>query len=136
MATLGKLNGSLYKITNGGTSISNLSSNSVEFTTATRDVTTKDSGGDSEFLATLRGATFSYEAIVALDAAEGLEEIYDDFKLGTAVTIVFTTAVTGDVQWTQQAIHTSLNVSAPMEDNVTITGTILGTGAVTKSNVA
>lgn len=136
MATLGKLNGTLYKITIGGTAISNLTSNSMSVAVATRDVTTKDSSGNMEVLPTIFSATYSFEAIVALDATEGMEELYDVIAGKTESAVVFTTAVSGDVQFTQQGYITSWDISAPMEDNITITGSIQGTGAVTKADVA
>jgi len=135
MATSGKLNGTLYKIISGGTAISNLTSNSVDFSVETRDVTTKDSAGNREILPTIFSASYSGEAIVDLTATEGVEELYDDLVAKAAVTVEFTTDVSGDVQWSQSGYFTSVSISAPMEDNVTVSFTIEGTGAVTKANV-
>lgn len=136
MPTTGKLLSDLYKITIGGTEITNLTSASVEWNTDTRDVTTKDSGGLSEILPTTYSSTMSFEAIVALDAAEGLEELYDDLKARTAVTVVMTTGVTGDVQWSSSGYLTALSMEAGTQDNVTMSGTITLTGDTTKSDVA
>jgi TP901-1 family phage major tail protein len=135
MPTTGPINGTLYKITVAGTSIDSLTSNSVSFSNDTRDVTTKDSGGFREILATITSASYSAEGVVALDDAYATEELYDAFIAKVAVAVVFTTAVTGDVQWTQQAILTSCEIDAPMEDNVTFSVSMEGTGAITKSDV-
>lgn len=135
MATAGKLNGTLYKITVGATEIDNLTDNSVSFSVDTRDVTTKDSSGNRELLPTILSATYSGEAIVALDATYGAEELYDALVAKSAVTIEFTTNVSGDVQWSQSGYFTSVEIGAPMEDNVSVSFTIEGTGAITKANV-
>lgn len=135
MATAGKLNGTLYKITIGGTTISNLTNSAATFNVAMRDVTTKDSSGNAEFLPTILSANYSGEAIVALDATEGVEEVFDNVSGKTAVTVEFTTNVSGDVQWSQSAYFTSLPIVAPMEDNVTYSFELQGTGAITKADV-
>lgn len=136
MPTTGPINGTLYKITVGGTEIDSLTSNSVSFSMDTRDVTTKDSSGNRELLATISSASYSAEGIVALDDTYGVEELYDAFIARTAVAVVFTTGLTGDVQWTQNAIITSCEIDAPMEDNVTFSASFEGTGAITKADVA
>jgi len=135
MATTGKLSGTLWKITVGGTAINNLTTTSASFTMETRDVTTKDSTGNREFLSTVKSATFSAEGLVALDATYGLEELYTAYAAGTAVAIVYTTAVSGDVQFAQSAIITQLDTSAADNDNTTFSLSLQGTGAVTKSDV-
>ena len=135
MPTLGKLTGTLQKISLGGTIISGLTTNSASFTMETRDTTTKDSAGDREFLATVRTATFSAEGLVALDAAHGFEELYDFYVAGTAVAMIYTTSTSGDVQFTQNAIVTQLDTAAVDNDNTTFSLTLQGTGAVTKSDV-
>ena len=136
MPTTGPINGTLYKITVAGTEIDSLTSNSVSFSTETRDVTTKDSGGNREILATVRSASFSAEGIVALDDTYAVEQLSTAERAGTAVAVVFTTGVTGDVQWSQSAIITSLEIDAPMEDNVTFSISMEGTGAVTMADVS
>lgn len=135
MATSGKLNGTLYKILSDTVAISNLTSNSVDFSVETRDVTTKDSSGNREILPTIFSASYSGEAIVDLVAMAGVEELYDFLSAKAAVTVEFTTDVSGDVQWSQSGYFTSVSISAPMEDNVTVSFTIEGTGTVTKANV-
>jgi len=136
MATTGPVEGTLYKITVGGTSIDSQTSASFEFTTETRDVTTKDSSGWMEKSATLKSVSFSVDILVALDDTYALEELYDAWVAGTAVTVVFTTSVTGDVQWSCDCILTSGSVDAPQYDNVTGSFSFESTGAVTKSDVS
>lgn len=135
MATLGSINGTLYKITVGATTINDLTNCNASFTVATRDVTNKDSGGNMEILPTIFSASYDGEIIVALDASYGLEDLYDALVAKAAVTVEFTTNVSGDVQWSQSAYLTDVSISAPMEDNVTATFTAQGTGTVTKANV-
>lgn len=135
MATTGPINGTLYKITVGGTTINDLTNCSVSFSVDTRDVTNKDSSGNREILPTILGAEYSGEIIVALDATYGLEELYDALVAKAAVTVEFTTNVSGDVQWSQSAYLTSVEIGAPMEDNVTASFSATGTGAITKANV-
>lgn len=136
MPTTGKINGTLYKITVGGTEIDSLTTNSASFAVDTRNTTTKDSGGNRELLPTILSADYAAEIIVALDDAYAFEELYDALVAKSLVTVVFTTAVTGDVQWSQSAVVTQADIDAPMEDNVTGTFAFAGSGAITKSNVA
>ena len=136
MATPGKLSGTIWKISVGGTSINNLTTTSASFTNETRDTTTKDSGGYREFLSTIKTATFSAEGLVALDATYGLDELWIAYDAQTAVAIIYTTAETGDIQFAQSAIITQLDSSAADNDNTTFSLSLQGTGAVTKSAVS
>lgn len=136
MPTLGKLSGSLYKIKVGATNITNLMSSGMKHSTGTRDVTTKDSGADSEFLATLHNWTKDFELIVALDAAYGVADLYTAKLARTPVAVVLSTGVTGDEQWSGNAIITELDIKTGVEDNVMVSGTLQGTGALTMDTVA
>lgn len=134
MPTTGSINGTLYKITVGGTEIDSLTSNSATFTAETRDTTTKSSGGWKESQTTLKSGSYSAEIIVSLDDAYAMEELYDAWVAGTPVSVVFTTGVTGDVQWSQNANITECSIEAPLEDNVTGSFSFEGTGPINKSN--
>lgn len=136
MPTTGKLLSDLYKITVGGTEITNLTNVSVSWNVDTRDVTTKDSAGNREILPTTFSGSMSGEIIVALDATYGIEELYDALAAKAAVTVVKTTGVTGDVQWSSSGYFTSVEDEAGTQDNVTASFTVELTGATTKSNVS
>jgi len=135
MASLGKLSGTLWKITVAGTAINGLTTTSASFTMETRDTTTKDSAGWREFLGTVKTSAFTAEGLVALDATYGLDELYIAYDTGTPVAIIYTTAESGDIQFSQSAIITQLDSAAADNDNTTFSLSLQGTGAVTKAAV-
>jgi len=135
MPTTGKILSDLYKITVDGTEIDNLQNVSFEANVDNRDVTTKDSSGNREILPTTFSGTMSGEIVVALDAAYGVEELYDALAAKSEVTVVKTTGVSGDVQWSSAGYFSSVSIESPTQDNVTASFTVELTGETTKSDV-
>jgi predicted secreted protein len=133
---MAKFNSSRFKILSGATAINDLEEVEMDVTSETVDVTTKDSSGWMEFLQTVKGFTMSGSGILDFAATEGVEEIYDDLVAGTAVTFKFSTSQTGDIEWSGSGILTNLNLGAPLNDKVSFSFSIQGTGALTKATIA
>lgn len=136
MATTGIVNGTLGLISVGGTVVSHLTNVDVSFEMATRDATTKDSGGDKDVLEGLKSFSGSASGYFAEDATYGFEDLYDAYTARTAVTVLWTSEVSGDVTYSGSAYITSLSRSAGVEESVTFEVSFEGTGSVTKGTVA
>jgi len=136
MATAGKANGTLCVIAVGGTDIAYLTSNSISFEMATRDATTKDSGGNTEILEAIKSFSVSGEGYFAEDASFGFEDLYTSYTARTAVTVRYSTGVTGDVYYEGSCYITSLQKTDGLEETSSFSVTLNGTGAVTKGTEA
>ena len=134
MATTGILNGTDLIVKVAGTAITHATSASINFNMETREATTKDSAGYTAVLEGLRSVTIDVEAMTALDAAQGFEELYTIWKNRTQVALVFGTTETGDQIYTVQGYMTSLSASSGVEDSSTFSASFQATGAVTESN--
>jgi hypothetical protein len=134
MATTGILNGTDLILKVAGTAVTHATSASINFNMETREATTKDSAGYTAVLEGLRSVTIDAEAMTALDAAYGFEELYTVWKNRTAVALVFGTTETGDQIYTVQGYMTSLSASSGVEDSSTFSASFQCTGAVTESN--
>jgi len=131
MASTGKLNGTLCVISIGGTDIAYLTSNSISFEMATRDATTKDSAGNTEILEAIKSFSVTGEGYFAEDATFGFEDLYTSYDARTAVTVRYSTGVTGDIYYEGSAYITSLQKTDGLEETSTFSVTLNGTGAVT-----
>ena len=132
MATTGIANGTLCVINVEGTDIAYLTSNSISFEMATRDATSKDSGGNTTVLEGLKSFSVQGEGYFAEDASYGFEDLYIAYAARTAVTVKYTTGVTGDVYYQGECYITSLSKNDGLEESATFSVTLNGTGAVTK----
>ncbi len=132
MASTGVLNGTLAVIKVGGTAIAHLTSNDISFDMATREITSKDSAGNKEILEGLKSFGGSGSGYFAEDAAYGFEDLYDVYTARTAVTVRWTTSVTGDTYYEGSALITSLSRTDGLEESSTFEVSFEGTGAVTK----
>ncbi len=128
MATTGKINGSDLLVYVDGTAITHSTSCSISIAMATRGATTKDSAGWSESLEGLRSWSVSSDQMIALDAAQGLEEVFELLKDRDTVTVKFATDDATDRFFTGSAFITALDVNADNEETATFTVAFEGTG--------
>jgi len=137
MATTGIINGTLLAVYIGSDVIAHSTSHSLSITHDARDATTKDSSGWTDLLEGLRSWEISGEGLVAYDGTLDIDDLFTSYiATRTAVTVKFSTEVSGDVYYTGSAYLTSLDQDAPTEDNVSYSYTFSGTGALTKSTVS
>jgi len=104
---------------------------SIRMGTSEIDVSSKDSARWKEILPGQRDWGIDHTAIVAFDSTLGMKEIYA--KEGTKVNVrvkVKTTPTTTDY-WHGSAYLTSIEMAAPMEDKLTFTCALTGTGVLT-----
>ena len=136
MATTGIMNGTLLGVYSGSTLIAHATEGSISLSMDTRDATTKDSSGTRDILEATKSGTISVSALYAEDATYGVDDLMTAWSGRTALTVKFSTEVSGDHYWSASAYVTSLEVNAGMEDNVTYSATFELTGAITYSTVA
>lgn len=103
----------------------------------TRDITCKDSGDWEDALTARKSWTVSGTGNLALDATNGWPALFTAWNAGTAVAIVFQTAVTGDKKYSGSAFITSLSMdSSGSQENVTFSFEFKGNGALTEGTVS
>lgn len=107
---------------------------SASFSTDLRDTTTKDSAGWSESEKGLKSFEISTDALWNINSDVTLQELFDDLKNRTEITLRFKQRTTGgsDKFYQGQAYVSSLSVDAGVEDNVTYSASFTGTAATTE----
>jgi len=137
MATTNVVDGGLLLLKIAGTTVAKATSHSFSINMATRDITNKDSG---EYVAKLGGLISwecSADALYAIDAAYGFEDLFTALKARTAVTVLMMrTDVSGDAYYTGSGFITSLEVTGGNEgENATYSVSIEGTAEPTKADI-
>ena len=130
MATTGKLEGTLWLFYVDGVAISHSQSGSVEFSTESRNLNTKDSGIWNEIAPTIISGSGSCDGLVALDATYGIEQMFTAMKNRTKIGLKFSTNVKGDKYFSGNAYIMSMSADAPDKDNTTYSVSFEFTGEV------
>ena len=133
MATTGKINGTLIKLSFAGTIVAFLTSNEKTNEQSTRDTSDKDSLGAKEALEGMTSWGGSGSGYFAEDAAFGYEDLWDLWLARTAIVVKESSAVVGDVEYTGSAHITSLSRTSGLEETVTFDISYEGTGLQTKA---
>lgn len=133
--TAGLLNGTLLNIYFEGTAIAASTSASLDQSMSTREATTKDSAGYKEALEGLREWSISGDFLVSFDGAYTYDDLYTLWLNRTKVTIKYSSEVADDFRYTGEAYLTSLNQSAGVEETVSGSFTLEGTGVLTKETI-
>jgi len=129
------MNGTLLGVYSASTLIAHATEGSISLSMDTRDATTKDSSGTRDLLEATKSGTISVSALYAEDAAYGVQELMTAWSARTALTVKFSTEVSGDYYWSASAYVTSLEVNSGMEDNVSYSATFELSGAITYGTV-
>jgi len=111
--------------------IAHSTSASISFNNDLRDITSKDSGGYQENAGGLRSFELSSDALQDINADLDFKEFYDDVHERNEVIVRFAERDSG-VKWEGSGFVSSLSMDAGVEENVTYSVTITGTGVVTK----
>ena len=130
------MNGTLMTVTVGGTAIDMQTECSISLSMETRDITSKDSSGFRELLEGLRSGSVTFSALHAEDNTYNIDDLFTLWNTRASATVNFTTANTGDKEFSATAYLTSFEQSAGTEDNVTISGTFELTGAITYTAIS
>jgi len=130
---------SILVLTSGSTAnayepIAYSTSASATFSLDLRDTTTKDSAGWSESEKGLKSFEISTDALWNLNADVDLQELFNDYKDRTEITLRFKQRTSGgsDKYYEGNAYVSSLSVDAGVEDNVTYSVSFTGTAAATE----
>jgi len=135
MASSGKQDAKLLKMEVGGVVITHGVNVSTSYSTDERETTTKDSASSNkEFEPGMKSGTLSFEAIFAEDATYAFGDLFTLWNAGTKSTILVGSAVSGDLEYSQSAFITSLDMTAGNQgENQTYSVTMRVTGAVTEA---
>lgn len=136
MSSTGIINATLVAIQVGGTKISNQMSAELSISMEPRESLNKDSGGWRNRFSGAKSWEMSGEAEFAPDAAYDFETIFQAFLTGDAVAVEFTTDVSGDKKYHGNALFTSLSKSAGVEENISFSYTLSGSGAIASATVS
>jgi predicted secreted protein len=141
MPVTGKINTTLLAIYTGsgaGTKITHLNDCSLTVNHSPRNVSTKDSAGWEEFLEGMRSWEMSASGMLSWDATNAPDDLFTaNIATRTAVTLLFTTATTGDIVFSGSAWVTNIEMSSPgQEETATFSASFQGTGACTKGTVS
>jgi len=124
--TTGKINGTDLLVYVGGTAIGCCTSHSLQMTTATIDVTTKDSAGWTEIILGVRNWSISGEGLTEFNATYGFNDLVTAWKNRTLISVSFKTANVDDKVFSGSAYITDLGEDATMEDVTTFSFTFTG----------
>ena len=144
MATNGVINGTKFAVYAAGVKVAYATSASISMNHNLRDTSTKDSGGWRDQLEGQRDWEVSVEGmLVFVDGSGGaiagltMNELFASYiATRTEFTCLFSTGVTGDIEWSGQAFLTSLSADTPNEDSSTWSGSFSGSGALTQATTA
>ena len=79
---------------------------------------------------------FSGNAHYALDGTENGEQVFDDLTASTGVTVLLSTTVSGDTTYSGTAYYSGKEIGIASGSATSLSFTLEGTGALTKSTVA
>ena len=133
MATSGIVNGTDLRIYMGGVAIGHATTCSLDMTRETRETLTKDAPGGGWATAEVgrKSATLSTDGMFSYDTTnKKFSDLFTAFDNGTLLLLRFTTDENGDTYWQGSGYITSLNLSAPVEDNTTYSATFTVNGAI------
>lgn len=133
MATSGIVNGTDLRIYMGGVAIGHATTCSLDLTRETRETLTKDAPGGGWATAEVgrKSATLSTDGMFSYDTTnKKFSDLFTAFDNGTLLLLRFTTDENGDTYWQGSGYITSLNLTAPVEDNTTYSATFTVNGAI------
>ena len=144
MATTGNVKGNLlglYISTDNSsfTLVGSATNATLSISNDTLDVTKKGSAGNRELIYSVQSATITAEGFVKYDDTIGSEQLRTVALAGTdSATYMarFSSGVTGDKEVTFNAIITSFEESAAVNEMATYSITLESTGAITESTVS
>jgi len=124
--------GSTYDIVGRATSAS------LSVSMETRDITTKDSAGWQENLEGLKNWSLSGDGLVTYSISgeyETPDELFTILSNRTAIDVKFGSMTTGEIDYSGKAYLVSYEQEAGVEENVTYSFSITGTGVLTQASV-
>ncbi len=124
----------VLSVTTGGSlqALAHCTSASISMNMDLRDKTSKSSGGYQESLGGLRSWELSGDAFVEIGSITGadIEELWTTWEAREKVAVKFGAS---GMEYTGDALITSISIDAGVEENATYSISLTGTGALAKS---
>jgi predicted secreted protein len=140
---MGVIKGTNFRIYDGTVPLGYATSCSLSMSAETTETISKDSVASwAESEVDTKSATLSFEGFASEDVeintvdVKSIEDLFTKFSAGTAISWRFTTDVSTTVVYSGSGYITSFDISAPVGENATYSGTITVTGAVTQGSIA
>ncbi|MAE81196.1 MAG: hypothetical protein CMB80_00565 [Flammeovirgaceae bacterium] len=130
---MAKINATTLVVRVNGSICAHTTSATLNINQALADATTKDSSGWTENLSALRDWSIDVEGLTDYSASFGADELADLIINRATATVEFGTGTTGDTKFSGTCNLSSLSQDAPMEDVASFSGSLVGTGALTKA---
>jgi predicted secreted protein len=115
--------------------VGRMTSASLSISMETRDTSTKDSAGWRELLEGQKSWSLSGDGLVvySLTGADGFSDLYGYLNGRTNLYVKFGSVGSGEKVYSGRGFITSLDQEAGVEDNVTMSFSFEGTGALTEA---
>lgn len=144
MPTTGIVDGTIIRLELAGEKIVHATSSNIDMSKELTELSSKDTGG-GDYTEQTPGkkswsmsceGLYSYDDTISSDPRADAEALYDAWESDTAVTVKWTTGVTGDVEFSGSAFVSNVSFTAPNADSATYSFQLTGTGALTKATIA
>ena len=132
----GTLMGIYVDVTGTDTLVSNQTNATMSINMDVRDISSKDSGGWKDSAEGQRSFSFSADAYVDFAAGYTIDDLYAFMNTRTQLTVRMSTETSTHKYYEGCAYLTSIEMSAGVEDSVTFSITLEGTGALTEGTIA
>lgn len=133
---MAQINGTTIILDVDGNPVAMLTDTTLNIAQDLPDASNKDSGGWAEHINGQRSWDVSLDGHADMRNKENVETLYDLIANRSQVDIEVKTEVTGDVTFTGTASLADMSLGAPNEDVATVSGSLTGTGALSKSSVS
>lgn len=143
--TPGIIDGTLIRIGIDGEKFLHAQSSDIDMTSATEEISTKDTGGNGEFTETALGkhswsagaeGLLSGDETIEAEARINYADLFIAWKAKTLVDVTWSTGVVGDQEFSGQAYITNLSMNAADGEKATCSFQLTGTGALNIATIS
>jgi predicted secreted protein len=131
------VNGTTVIYSQSGAPLALLTNSTLNVDQDLPDASTKDSGGYADHINGQRSWSIDVDGLASFVATTGnVDKLATLITTRASVTVSFAPTTAGQVRFHGTANLANLSISAPMEDVVTVTGSLTGKGALLKGTVS
>ena len=130
------INGTTIVLDVDGSPIARLTDTTLNVNQDLPDASNKDSSGWADHINGQRSWDISLDGHADMGDQENVETLFDLIANRSNVDIEFATSTSNDVKFTGTASLADMSVGAPNEDVATVSGSLTGQGALSKSSVS
>lgn len=143
--TPGIIDGTLIRLTIDGDKFIHAQSSNLDMTTATEEISTKDTGSDGSFTETALGkhswsagaeGLLSGDETIAAESRANYIDLFNAWKAKQLIAATWSTGVVGDQEFSGNAYITNLSMNAADGEKATCSIQLTGTGAIDIAVVA